>query len=264
MIEIAICDDESAITGYLESILKRYGHLFPEPMHIQVFHSGATVLAALKKDTGGATGVPFDIIFLDIELGDTTGIAVAEQIRKEFATPVLIFISAHEAYCKQLFQFDTTAFLSKPIDEAELKSLLLRVYKQMRNPQQVFVYRFNDTIFRTPLGDILFFESKRHKIEMVTKADAGEPVDRGEPAVRIFYGKLDEVEAQLKHPGFVRIHHSLLVNLDNVDRFEKHTLFLSGDRSLPLARGKQKEVRRKIMDYYTGTFAPPHTGGANP
>jgi DNA-binding LytR/AlgR family response regulator len=96
-------------------------------------------------------------------------------------------------------------------------------------------------MLRTPLGDILFFESRRHKIEMITKAD-----------VKTFYGKLDKVEAQLQHPGFVRIHHSLLVNLDNVERFERGALFLPGDRALPLARGKQKEVRRKIMDYYTG------------
>jgi DNA-binding LytR/AlgR family response regulator len=210
------------------------------------------VLAALNQkagDTGdhpAVPGVPFDIIFLDIELGDTTGIAVAEQIRTETdhrfdERPALVFVSAHESYCKELFQFDTTAFLSKPIDADAVKSLLLKVYKQLRNPRQVFTYRFNDTMFRTPLGDILFFKSRVHKIEMVTKAD-----------VKPFYGKLDEVEAQLKHPGFVRIHHSLLVNLDNVERFEKGALFLPGDRSLPLARGKQKEVRRKIMDYYTG------------
>ncbi|GHV28239.1 DNA-binding response regulator [Spirochaetia bacterium] len=235
MIEIAICDDDLTIADYLETLLNGYGRLLPEPMHIQVFHSGAMVLEALNQKA------PFDIIFLDIELGDTTGIAVAEQIRQDFAELVLIFISAHESYCKHLFQFDTTAFLSKPFDEAEVKSLLLRVYKDLRNPQQVFIYHFNDTMFRMPLGDILFFESNRHKIEMITKTD-----------VKIFYGKLDEVEVRLKHPGFVRIHHSILVNLDNVERFEKTTLFLPGGRGLALARGKQKEVRRKIMDYYTG------------
>jgi DNA-binding LytR/AlgR family response regulator len=236
MLEIAICDDDPAITGFFENTLKASEHLLPEPLHIQVFHQGAAVLAALTNDT------PFDIIYLDIELGDTTGIAVAEQIRKKFAEPVLIFVSAHESYCKQLFRFDTTAFLSKPIDEAEVKSLLLQVYKQIRNPQQIFTHYIKDDIVRTPLGDILFFESRMHKIDMITKKD-----------VKTFYGKLDEVETQLKQPGFVRIHHSMLVNLDNVERFEKSTLFLPDGRKLPLARNKQKEVRRKIMDYYTGS-----------
>jgi DNA-binding LytR/AlgR family response regulator len=238
MIEIAICDDDPSITGFLETTLKAGGHLLPEPLHIQVFHEGRAVLEALKNV---APPAKIDIIFLDIELGDTTGIAVAEQIRKEFTYPILIFISAHESYCKQLFQFDTTAFLSKPIDEGEVKALLLRVYRELRNPQRVYVYRIKDDIVRTPLGEILFFESRVHKIEMVTKT--------GQQA---FYGKLDEVEQQLKSPGFVRIHHSMLVNLDNVERFEKSTLFLPDGRKLPLARNRQKEVRRRIMDYYTG------------
>jgi DNA-binding LytR/AlgR family response regulator len=236
MLGIAVCDDDPAITGFMEATLKGCEELLPEPLDIQVFHEGAAVLAALKKDS------PFDIIFLDIELGDTTGMEVAEQIRKQFAEPALIFVSAHESYCKQLFQYDTTAFLEKPIDEAEVKALLLQVYKKIRNPQQMYIYQFKDDIVRIPLGDILFFESKMHKIELVTKTES-----------RIFNGKLDEVEQQLKHPGFVRIHQSLLVNLDNVVRFEKNILFLPGGHKLPMSRPKQKEVRRKIMDYYTGS-----------
>jgi DNA-binding LytR/AlgR family response regulator len=187
-------------------------------------------------------------------LGDTTGIAVAEQIRKDAdlrsvrsnAVPVLVFVSAHESYCKQLFRFDAAAFLSKPINEAEVKSLLLRVYRRLRNPRQMFMYYIKDEMFRIPLADILFFESKVHKIEMVTKADSIKP------SVRAFYGKISEIEARLKHPGFIRTHHSMLVNLDNVERFEKNALFLPGGYRLPLARNKQKEVRRKIRDYFKG------------
>jgi DNA-binding LytR/AlgR family response regulator len=219
-------------------MLKETEALLGEGLHIQVFHRGAAILAALE--TGAA---PFDIIFLDIELGDTTGIAVAEQIRRECTGSVLIFVSAHEEYCKQLFRFNTAAFLSKPIDEAEVKSLLLRVSKELRNPQEVFIYYVKEDMFRTPLADILFFEIKLRKIEMVTKT-----------GTRAFYGKLNEVEARLQHPGFVRIHHSLLVNLDNVERLEQSVLILPDGRRLPLARASQKETRRKIRDYYRYYF----------
>ena len=176
MIEIAICDDDPAITGFLEAAIQDAGTLLPETLHVQAFHQGAALLAALKKDA------PFDIVFLDIELEDTTGIEVAEQIRKDFENTVLIFVSAYEDYCKQLFQFDTTAFLSKPVDKAEVKSLLVRVYKELRNPKAVFCYRYDDALCRVFLDDILYFESKMHKIEIVTKT-----------GVKTFYGKLDDV-----------------------------------------------------------------------
>jgi DNA-binding LytR/AlgR family response regulator len=244
MIEIAICDDDPTITGLLERTLQEAGHLLPEPLHIRTFYQGEAALAAIKQEAGDSSGRPFDIIFLDIELGDTTGIAVAEQIRSEAGHgadryPTLVFVSAYESYCKQLFQFDAAAFLSKPIDRAEVKAVLLQAYKKLRNPRQVFVYQFNGGISRIPLGDILYFESRMHKIEIVTKNE-----------VKSFYGKIDEVEAQLRDPGFVRIHHSMLVNLENAERLEKNTLSFSGGRTLPLARGRQKEVRQKIMDYY--------------
>jgi DNA-binding LytR/AlgR family response regulator len=277
MLEIALCDDDPAITGVLETTLKAFEPLLPEPMHIQVFHQGEAVLAALKKDasgipdTGDTGSVPFDIIFLDIELGDTTGIEVAEHIRHGTEAgagegPALVFVSSHESYLKQLFQFDTAAFLSKPIEAAEVQTVLLRIYKKLRNPKAVFVYSIRENMYRMPLEDILYFESKLRKIEIVTKTETAKPPARDEPSVHSFYGKLDEVEAQLLHPGFVRIHHSMLVNLDNVDRFEQGALFL-GSRRLPLAHSKQKEVRRKITDYYKGIFseaAPPNRGGGKP
>jgi DNA-binding LytR/AlgR family response regulator len=233
MIEIAIGDDDPAITELLENMLNRYVHLIPEPLHIQCFHQGATILEVLKNKS------PFDMIFLDIEFGDITGIAIAEQIRKHSDSMALIFVSAHESYCKQLFRFGTTAFLGKPIDENELKDVLLRMYKHLRNPHQVFSFRVKDDMIRIHLSDILFFESKMRKIELVTRHE-----------VCVFYGKLNDVENQLKCPGFVRIHHSYLVNLDNVEQFEKNELVLPGGYQVPLARGRQKEIRRKIMDYY--------------
>jgi DNA-binding LytR/AlgR family response regulator len=263
MIEIAICDDDPAITGVLETLIKASGHLLPEPVHIRVFHRGEALLAALNQNTGGdgdPPAAPFDIVFLDIELGDTTGIEVAEHIRHGTAAdgdgegPALVFVSAHEAYCKELFQFDPAAFLPKPLDQEAAQAVLLRAYKKARPPRLVFVYHFNNNVYHLHLADILYFESKAHKIEIVTRTET-----------RTFVGKLDEVEAQLRHPAFVRIHHSLLVNLANLERFEKSVLHLPGGRALPLVQNRQKEVRRKITDYYKGVFReaaplPPQQG----
>jgi DNA-binding LytR/AlgR family response regulator len=245
MLEIALCDDDPSITGFLETTLKASGRPLGEELHIQAFHQGAAVLAVLQEAARNQKA-PFDIIFLDIELGDTTGIAVAEQIRKAFAAPILVFVSAHESYCKQLFQFDTTAFLSKPVDGAEVQALFLRIYQKLRNPKAVFTYSIKEEECWIPLADILLFESRAHKIEIVTK-----------DGVKTFYGKLDEVEAQLMNPGFVRTHHSMLVNLAHVERFEKSTLFLPGGRILPLARNRQKEAGRKIRNYIRGVLPPP-------
>jgi DNA-binding LytR/AlgR family response regulator len=229
MLEIAICDDDPLITTYLAATLERNADLLSEPFRIQLFNQGTALLAAL----------PFDIIFLDIELGDTTGIRAAEEIRKEYEETVLVFVSAHESYCKELFRFDTTGFLGKPFDSAQVRELLPRINKKLRVPSVTFTYRMKDTICRVPVSDILFFETKARQIELVTRQRRD-----------LFYGKLDEVEATLKHSGFTRIHHSFLVNLDSVERFTNNSLLMSGGYILPIAQRRQKETHRRIMDYY--------------
>jgi DNA-binding LytR/AlgR family response regulator len=229
MLEIAICDDDPSITAHLAEILENNARLLPEPFKVQVFSEGMALLA----------GLPFDIVFLDIELGDTTGIMVAAEIRKQYEHTVLIFVSAHEEYCKELFRFDTTAFLEKPFGAAQVVELLPRIYRKFHVSSKTFSYRMKDVVSRVLLSDILFFETQAHLVELVTR----DKRDR-------FYGKLDTVAATLNNPGFMRTHHSFLVNLDNVERFTNTSLILPGGYILPIAQRKQAETRRKMMDYY--------------
>jgi DNA-binding LytR/AlgR family response regulator len=148
-------------------------------------------------------------------------------------------VSAHEEYCKELFRFDTTAFLGKPFHSAQVAELLPRIYKKFHISSKTFSYRIREMVCRVLLSDILFFETQGHQVELVTR-------DRRDR----FYGKLDEVSATLKHPGFMRTHHSFLVNLDNVERFTNNMLILPNGYILPIAQRKQAEMRRKMMDYY--------------
>jgi DNA-binding LytR/AlgR family response regulator len=229
MIEIAICDDDSAITASIAAILRRNAGIMPKPLHIQKFSTGRALIKAL----------PFDIIFLDIELGDTTGILAAEEIRNRCADLTLVFVSAHESYCKELFRFDTTAFLSKPIDEKEVQELLSRLSQKFSLPRKIFSYRVKENMRRIPLADILYFESKARLVTIVAREKQ-----------EVFYGKLDEVAKDINSPNFVRIHKSFLVNLDNIERFENNSLIINSGHILPIAQRKQREIRRIIMDYY--------------
>jgi DNA-binding LytR/AlgR family response regulator len=173
-------------------------------------------------------------------LGDITGILVAEEIRERNEKAVLIFISAYESYCKELFRFDVTDFLEKPIDEARVRELLPRIGQKLHAPLKTFTYRVNETVCRVPLADILFFEKESRRIKLVLRQKE-----------EFFYGKLDEVEASLIRSSFARIHQSFLVNLDNVERFEHNTLFMRAGYILPISQRKLKEARRIIMEYFS-------------
>jgi DNA-binding LytR/AlgR family response regulator len=183
---------------------------------------------------------------LDIELGPpeaaATGIAIAAELRKRNAAAILVFVSAHESYCRELFRYDTLEFLSKPVDAALLRDTLVRAYRRLRPPDRFFRYRKGKAACRLPLAEVLWFESALHKVRIVT-------LD-GE---REFYGKLDEVEAALPKGSFVRAHYALLVNLEHVEQLGgNNTLVMRGGRTVPLSRSRAAEVRGHMAAYFKG------------
>jgi DNA-binding LytR/AlgR family response regulator len=204
-----------------------------------------TPRGTLDKVPHGGLPNPFDILFLDIELGDTTGITIADEIRKRFDTTLLIFVSAHESYCKDLFRYDTFDFLSKPVDEHQLQDALKRSYQQLKKSSIFFSYHVKNYTYRLPFDEIIYFESVLHKVKIVTLQGEHE-----------FYGKIGDVEAELAHKFlrqacFARVHHSLLVNLEHVEKIAPNdTIVLHGGRTIHLARSRVGEVRRQMMTYF--------------
>jgi CheY-like chemotaxis protein len=129
-INIALCDEDPAITAQLKTLLNSRRHLLRGPLHIRCFHQGVALCAALTPKAGDPWRIPFDIIFLAL---DTVNLAAAEHIRAEYETPLLVFMSADDSCCKDLFDFQPCAFLSKPLAEADLTEVLRQISQRCRN-----------------------------------------------------------------------------------------------------------------------------------
>jgi len=78
MLNIAIYVDNKYIRSIIEEIILDYINIIEIEIRVEVFHSGEKLIKYLKNED------KFDLIFLDIELGNTTGIKVANHIRNEF------------------------------------------------------------------------------------------------------------------------------------------------------------------------------------
>ena len=100
----------------------------------------------------------------------------------------------------------------------------------MRQLDQAFVCRNGETYYRIPVGKILYFASDRRQVQCVTP-------DR----TYTFYGKLDEVAAQLRD-GFVRIHQRYLIRAGAVNRLEGGEVTLQDGTRLPVSRSCQQSA----------------------
>lgn len=90
MLRIAICDDNNSVCSEIEKIILNYQKYSCVKFDIDVFFTGESLINFIEKERD------FDLIFLDIELGTTTGIEVGSKIRVEFDDHIskIVFITS--------------------------------------------------------------------------------------------------------------------------------------------------------------------------
>jgi CheY-like chemotaxis protein len=116
-LKVLIADDSIALRYVLSDIIKRLGH-----EHFEV-SNGQQAIDALEKED-------FDVIFMDIEMPEMTGIEATHYIRTKMTPPKSeIKIIALTAYDQQFFRerykdAAVNEILSKPYSPDKIKSLL--------------------------------------------------------------------------------------------------------------------------------------------
>ncbi len=191
------------------------------------FYSGTEIIERLKQTY-------FDCIFLDIEIGQMSGIDVSKYLRETLKneTTEIIYVSSHSQYAIDLFDFDPITFLLKPIDQEKLILAFKKFLKRLKISEEVFAFKNGRELYRVPLKDILYFESSDHKIILhTTKQDYK------------FYDKMDRLVSLLEAQKFLSVHKSYLVNSKHIQKYEYEVITIDNGMIIPIAQSKRKIIR---------------------
>ena len=188
-----------------------------------------------------------DLVFLDIQMPKIGGFEVVETIGVE-EMPAVIFVTAYDEFALRAFEINAVDYLLKPFDEARLKRAvarakreigretpagdveekLRRLLKEVR-PEQKYLKRIAVRSARQTIlvltEEIDWINSAGHYLEL----HAG-----GEK--HLIREQLSRLEAKLNPEKFVRIHRSIIVNLDSIKSL--HPLF-NGDHLVVLKNGQK-------------------------
>lgn len=227
MINIAICDDDVAITGRLEIMLQEIARRNFVQIETEVFWSGKKLVETIEM------GMFCDIIFLDIEMGQEDGITVAHRIRKIDRNVLIVYVTSHESYMRESFSVRPFRFLVKPVGEKELELCFQEAYEEISSNDSYFRYNYQRLSHKILLRDILYFESNRRKIYIVTENERCE-----------LYGKLNEIEEKMKSNKvtFLRIHQSYLVNYKHVDRLGYDFVVMDNGKRISISEDRRKKI----------------------
>jgi two-component system, LytTR family, response regulator len=197
-----------------------------------------------------------DVVFLDVELDDGTGFDIIDRLTQP--TFQLIFTTAHNHYALQAFQRCALDYLLKPVDPTILQKSVQRAVQNIRNSdlqlqlhmlmQQLsfkkesdkkIVLKDSNSTYFIKIEDILFCEAEG----TYTKFH----INKGEPI--LISKNLKEYETLLEPLGFIRTHHSYLVNTERIKMYEKKEggyLVLDGNQVIPISQRKKDFVLKML------------------
>lgn len=233
MLRIVICDDDNMICSQIDEIIVKYQEITGIKCDISVFYSGDRFINYLKE------GNKCDLVFLDIELGDITGIDVGNVLRYELDNYAckIVFITSKNGYEQKLFDLQPLNFLKKPIETEKVKKCLNLAVKLLKLDNQTFEYKKGSDVFKVDLKDILYFESIKRQVKIVTFSGEDQ-----------FYSTLESIKSKLPKT-FIESHGSFVANFENVSKITGNSLVMKNNVEIPISQRNMKNVRTLLIDF---------------
>jgi len=229
MISIGICDDEQQHRQYLKELAERYFLEYPKEHAYVEFSSGDEVLAY--------RGERIHLLFLDIEMGNTSGLDVLDALRENDSVWRIAFASSHPEQRLDTIDMKTLAFLDKPLSYVGVKKCLSIAIRE--NEENIRVtFTMLDGKKEVELSDIFYIQAERHYASVFTTKDNFMGFD-----------SLKQYEEQLRGTSMTRIHKSFLVNRQYVKKMLAEEVVMVDGKHLPIGRKYNSAVKENYLDF---------------
>lgn len=228
LIQSIIVDDEPIAREILNS------HLSKIP-NIEVIALCKNALEAF----GAISEQPVDLIFLDINMPEISGLSFARSINKEVK---IIFTTAYREYAVDGFDLKAVDYLLKPIsferllqaiDKYRCENGVIAIEEEpaFRQEKQNYIFvRSDRKMIRINFSDILYIESISDYIKIHMNQQA---VTTRET--------ISNIEGKLPKNEFLRVHRSFIVAINSISSFTNELVEV-GRKSIPISRSYKAEV----------------------
>jgi len=230
MVRIAICDDSSADAAFVENQVKAWAAARPVGIYTQVFSSAESFLFQYAEDKR------WDILILDIEMGQMDGVTMARTIRKENEALQIIFVTGYSDYIAEGYEVAALHYLIKPVKVEKLFSVLDRALEKQKQNERCLNLEMGGEMVRIPFYEIRYLDVRLNYVTIHAKEEYAVKRPLGE-----FEKELDQ--------RFVRAGRSLILNLECIRRVTRKEVTLSDGTVLPLPRGVYEPLNRAIIQF---------------
>jgi len=226
IINCIIIEDEPLAVKKLEGYINKLSFL----NLTGIFRKAIDAIGFIKENNP-------DLIFLDIQMEEMTGIQLLETLTK---TPKVIITTAYQEYALKGYELQVCDYLLKPIQFERFLQACEKAYHEIENiglkePDFIFVkteYRLE----KIDTSSILFIEGMRDYRNIITK-------DKKIMTLQTF----KDIEKVLPTSKFMRVHNSYIVSIDKIESIERHRIRI-GNKLIPISDSKRDEFYQKIKN----------------
>ncbi len=233
MIKVAVCDDSLHCSNRIVKRVKSYMHNKKIESEISVFTSGEDLL-----DTDVST---YDLIFLDVEMNGDNGIETARKIRKINNDVQLIYVSGLIQYAPAGYEVRASAYILKNDLESLFDNTMNDVIKELNFREEKYKFKCDDIIISLPLKNILYIESFNKTVKIHT---INFPKHHFETRL-----KISDIANDLSSKGFLQVHKSFLVNMENVVKLKNYKVYLKNNIELNVSQRKWANIYATYVDW---------------
>lgn len=216
----AIVEDDEGARSLLLSFLAKYSQEANQPFSVKAFSNGGDLFAS---------GLAFDVYFLDIELPGMNGLAIAQKIRSTNSLSAILFVTAIAQYAIKAYEYQARYYLVKPIVYPDFAYKLGKTLEglavssphsfSVKTTQGTYVFSSNEVKYVEVRNHTLIYHLVKETIERT--------------------GTLSAVEKELLDNGLLKCNRCFFVNPHYISRIDGYTLYL-GDDSLLISRPQKK------------------------
>lgn len=242
--KVLIIDDENPTRDFIRKMLESFD------LKLDIYTDGENVQSGIEA----IERIQPDIVLLDIQMPDGNGFDVLKSIsNKSFE---IIFITAFQEFAVQAIKFSALDYILKPIDADELRNAVTNALQMLSHKKdenqfnalqnniqphlkRKLVLKTQESIFVVEIDDIVHCEADKNYTFFYLN-----------DGKKILVSKtLKDYDTLLAGLQFFRVHQSHLINLNCVERYDKHdggSVILKDGTAIPLSPAKKDQFFKSL------------------
>ena len=233
MLHILICEDDKRFSEILEELIKE--EMQGKELSYEC-HTFACGQAFLKEKT-----YVNELIFMDIELPDMSGLEIAGYLKETQRNKNLIFLTNHDYLVFPSLKCYPFYFMQKNKLKEELGSVLEEFLKERieKKEDRIFEYCVKNNVYHVLMDEIMYLTYWEHRVSLMLQN--GEKVE--------FRGKIKECEQQLSGLDFFKANKGTFVNLKYCQRLDENGFWMRNGENITVSRERRKDAKMCFMKY---------------